>query len=193
MFVRDVLRPHRNDPQSARFADGTVCMACIPLLRMQAFGLCIGAIVNDLKQAQSVIAPTLVPLLLFSGYLIPYAQIPVYFQWLYYVSFFQYAMAILEVNEFMGRSFDSCVSHDAIERLMEQLPATCYSAIPCIVEGAAILSKDTCFKNGEDLLRHKLNIDPDKIGRDYAILGATFVVFAVASYYLTRRVIRFHY
>ena len=36
-----------------------------------------------------MVAPTLIPLILFSGYLIPFDQIPMYFKWLYELSFFQ--------------------------------------------------------------------------------------------------------
>lgn len=43
--------------------------------------------------------PTLIPLLLFSGYLIPYAQIPSYFKWLYHCSPFAYAMSALQVSK----------------------------------------------------------------------------------------------
>ena len=44
--------------------------------------------------------PLLVPLILFSGYIIPFAQLPLYFRPLYDVSFFQHALAILDANQF---------------------------------------------------------------------------------------------
>ena len=47
-------------------------------------------------------------MLLFSGYLIPYAQIPGYFKWLYDISFFQYALGLVQINQFAGMDFTDC-------------------------------------------------------------------------------------
>ena len=46
-----------------------------------------------------------VPMLLFSGYVIPYADIPVFFRWIYYVSIFQWAFTILRINQFHDLDF----------------------------------------------------------------------------------------
>jgi hypothetical protein len=60
------------------------------------------------QDAQAAVVPLLVPLILFSGYLIPYAQIPTYFRFLYDMSFFQHAIAILEINQFKDVHFTDC-------------------------------------------------------------------------------------
>ncbi len=52
--------------------------------------------------------PLLVPLILFSGFIIPYQQIPSFFKFLYDLSFFQHAIAILEINYFAGLKFSDC-------------------------------------------------------------------------------------
>ena len=44
-------------------------------------------------------------MLLFSGYVIPYADIPVFFRWIYYVSIFQWAFTILRINQFHDLDF----------------------------------------------------------------------------------------
>jgi len=62
-------------------------------------GLGIGALVKDFFQAQQTVMPTVVPLLLFSGYVIPYNDIPSGLSWLYYVSFFQYSFSIFQINQ----------------------------------------------------------------------------------------------
>lgn len=39
-----------------------------------ALGLGVGALVKDIQQGQQAVMPTVIPLLLFSGYLIPFAR-----------------------------------------------------------------------------------------------------------------------
>lgn len=73
-----------------------------------ALGLMVGAVASDYKSAQQAMLPILVPLTLFSGYVIPYDSIPSMFQPFYYASFFQYAFGILRLNQFSGLKFDDC-------------------------------------------------------------------------------------
>eukprot|EP00300_Choanocystis_sp_HF-7_P015703 c19145_g1_i3.p1 GENE.c19145_g1_i3~~c19145_g1_i3.p1 ORF type:complete len:537 (+),score=140.57 c19145_g1_i3:11-1621(+) len=40
-----------------------------------SFGLLVGAVANDFSQAQRMVAPCMIPMVIFSGYLIPYAQV----------------------------------------------------------------------------------------------------------------------
>jgi len=68
-------------------------------------GVMLGATSKDIKDAQSKLLPTIVPMLLFSGYVIPYADIPVFFRWIYYVSIFQWAFTILRINQFHDLDF----------------------------------------------------------------------------------------
>lgn len=56
-----------------------------------SLGVIVGATTADIDSARSAIVPTLVPLLIFSGYLIPLEKIAPYFKWAYYASFFQCA------------------------------------------------------------------------------------------------------
>jgi len=52
-----------------------------------------------------MLAPLLAPLMLFSGYAIPKNQIPHWAMPFYYASFFQYAIALYEINCFTGMVF----------------------------------------------------------------------------------------
>ena len=52
-------------------------------------GIAVGSAADSFQDAQAMVAPTLIPLILFSGYLIPFDQIPSYFKFLYELSFFQ--------------------------------------------------------------------------------------------------------
>ena len=43
--------------------------------------------------------------MIFSGYILPYNNIPSYFKFLYYASFWQYCLGILQINEFEDRIY----------------------------------------------------------------------------------------
>ena len=49
--------------------------------------------------------PPLAPQMIFSGYILPYNNIPSYFKFLYYASFWQYCLGILQINEFEDRIY----------------------------------------------------------------------------------------
>lgn len=82
-----------------------------------AIGFCIGSLARDYqvpfwipyfvnlhrrKGANQAIMPSLFPMMIFSGYMIPFFKIPIYFKWIYFVSIFQYGLSLLEINEFSG-------------------------------------------------------------------------------------------
>jgi len=143
-----------------------------------SFGLIIGAIANDFKQAQGAIAPSLVPLILFSGYLIPYAQIPAYFKWLYDLSFFQYALAIVLINQYSGTKFTDCPP---------AIPASVPTDCVAFLENVALTE---CFPDGDAFLRSSHIAPHGDMGRNFGVLSAYFVALAVISYYVTRRAVR---
>ena len=89
-------------------------------------GLAIGAVVKDFQAAQGVVMPTVVPLLMFSGYLIPYDQIKIVFRWIYFISPFAYSF----------RASTSVVFHDL------QFTTNCTGLPP-----------NTCFTNGDEYLK----------------------------------------
>lgn len=68
---------------------------------------CLG---KDLPRAQVFGAGTAVLYILFSGYLIPRAQIPPYFIWIHYISPVKYTFEALMLNEFDGLVFTSKVN-----------------------------------------------------------------------------------
>lgn len=71
-------------------------------------GFFFGAIFPTVEQATIMVPLLLVPTMLFSGLLISFDSIPVYFLWLYYISFVQYIFKILLLNEFQDFEFDAC-------------------------------------------------------------------------------------
>jgi ABC-type multidrug transport system permease subunit len=124
-----------------------------------SIGMMLGALVQDYQGAQQVVMPTIVPLMLFSGYVIPYKQIQFYFKWLYYISFFQYALSIAEINQFRGQTFSDCSSSTS--------------------------GDSSCYETGEQYLEDQ-NIQTTQLGRDFMILWAMFAGISIAGYYVMR-------
>jgi hypothetical protein len=55
-----------------------------------ALGFLVGCLTSDIQRMQQIVVPTLLPFLIFSGYMIPLAQMPEYLKWMYWGSFYQY-------------------------------------------------------------------------------------------------------
>jgi len=70
-----------------------------------AIGMLVGALSRDLDEAKNLTMPILAPMMVFSGYVLPYNSIPSYFKPFYYASFWQYCLGILQINEFSGRVY----------------------------------------------------------------------------------------
>jgi ABC-type multidrug transport system ATPase subunit len=70
-----------------------------------ALGLGLGAIAKDVMEAQGMVMPILLPLLIFNGYMVPLSEIQPYFQWIYHASFLQYSMSTIIINEYKDTNF----------------------------------------------------------------------------------------
>jgi len=71
-------------------------------------GFDFGSLVSKVTTAQTLIGPILLPLQLFSGFMVQPQSIPIYFKWLYYLSFYGYSFQTLVVNEFQHLVFEPC-------------------------------------------------------------------------------------
>merc|ERR1712146_100118 len=125
-----------------------------------------------------------------------YDQIPSYFKWLYDLSFFQFSLGILQINQFGGISFTDCGGNSF------KLPShndTCYSfdtSVLAIVEAqdpaiatecaSALL---TCYKTGDDFLNAD-NIDPDSIPTKFGYLGIYFAASIILGFIQIRRAVQ---
>lgn len=56
--------------------------------------------------ALAISAPLIVPLLLFGGLFLKNDDIPVYFNWLSYLSWFKYGNELLSINQWSGIKFN---------------------------------------------------------------------------------------
>ena len=95
---------------------------CILSVCGAGLGIVVGTIAKDIQEAQGLVIPILMPLMLFSGFFLPYNDIPIYFRWLYDVSFLRYAFNILKINQWAGVNFSDCDDSSADN----ECPRTCY-------------------------------------------------------------------
>lgn len=78
------------------------------LLLACAAGSAVGAKTRDADGNRSVLMPLIIPSTLFSGYVIPYNQIPLVWKPFYYGSPIMWAMSILETSLYKGAVFEDC-------------------------------------------------------------------------------------
>jgi ABC-type multidrug transport system permease subunit len=124
-----------------------------------------------------MIMPVLMPLMIFSGFLIPFQRIPWFFRWLYHLSFFQYGLNALLINEFTDKVFTDCSSGTGmacnITQLATQQP-TCATAMQTKNLGG-------CWETGRDYLDAR-NVDPDALAFNFGILAAYFFASAFLAF-----------
>lgn len=70
-------------------------------------GYFISCLSSSLKIASALSAPMIIPLLLFGGFFLNNGSVPVYFQWLRYMSWLMYGNEALSINQWRGVKFDS--------------------------------------------------------------------------------------
>ena len=131
----------------------TILLACIGV----TLGITIGGIVPNIQMAQTFLPLILMPLILFSGFLVRPDNIPIYFKWIYWGSFFQYGYQIIAVNEFKDRTFDVC---NPITDICPVGPGV---------------------QTGETFLDKFLSYSIDDTPRNVAIIAGWFVFTAIAG------------
>lgn len=85
-------------------------------------GLSFGCICSDFAAAQQLVMPTIVPNLLFSGFLIPYSRLNPVFRLLYMASPFSHALNLLQMVVYSGVRFTDCQP-----RAAQALGLACFS------------------------------------------------------------------
>lgn len=155
-------------------------------------GIAVGSAADTFQDAQAMVTPTLIPLILFSGYLIPFDQIPEYFKWLYELSFFQFAITILQINQFNGLEFTDC-DIDTNELIMVNngtcLAEGCYTEIIQLIESDDLPEGVTCYQDGSDFLEAN-NIDANSMGRKFAYLAIYIAVAFFVGHFALRRALK---
>ncbi len=109
-------------------------------------------------------------------------QIPFYFRWLYHVSFFQYALGVLQINQFKDFTFSDCPPN---------IPLTCVPSCATCLSCSNLTNLNNCFETGLDYLSQN-HIHPDDLPFNFGILAVVAAVMGIMGYYVTRRVVRTH-
>jgi len=74
-------------------------------LSAQSLGLMLSCGAPNANMAMVALPVLFIPLMLFGGFFLNTSDIPVYFIWIQYFSFFKYGFQILAINEFSGETF----------------------------------------------------------------------------------------
>jgi len=136
-------------------------------------GFDFGSLVKNVSTAQTLIGPILLPLQLFSGFLVQPQNIPVYFKWLYHLSFYGYSFQVLVVNEFQDLTFKPC-SMESFKKGKCPLGPT--------IEGQP-------EQNGLIVLNAE-NYSVGSLNRNIGILCAFFAALYIAGYYIVKTKVR---
>eukprot|EP00929_Paragymnodinium_shiwhaense_P121717 TRINITY_DN9406_c0_g1_i1.p1 TRINITY_DN9406_c0_g1~~TRINITY_DN9406_c0_g1_i1.p1 ORF type:complete len:619 (+),score=132.95 TRINITY_DN9406_c0_g1_i1:56-1912(+) len=131
-------------------------------------GLLIGVLAKDLQSAQSMLLPTIVPLILFCGYVIPRDDIPDIFRWVYYIDIFQFSFTILRLNQFDGWVFSDCPAF-----------GTPGSFCMCMTEGARCTGNDFLITQDLDPATHH-------IGEYFGYMLLVLLVLLLPSFLIVR-------
>mmetsp|Transcript_32842 Transcript_32842/g.54250 ORF Transcript_32842/g.54250 Transcript_32842/m.54250 type:complete len:673 (+) Transcript_32842:146-2164(+) len=95
---------------------------CIVTVIGSTIGFVTGTLSKNFDSARVMLMPILAPQMIFAGYVLPLRSIPSCFKWLYYASFWQYTLGILQINEFADRVFtEDCPQQIADEVLYHEL------------------------------------------------------------------------
>jgi len=71
-----------------------------------SFGYFVSCLASNPQIALAMSAPMIIPMLLFGGFFLKNGSVPVYFDWLRYVSWFMYGNEALSINQWAGVSFN---------------------------------------------------------------------------------------
>ncbi|XP_057379243.1 protein white-like [Daphnia carinata] len=71
-----------------------------------SFGFMISCLAGSTDVALALAPPLVIPLLLFGGFFLSNEDVPVYFDWMRYISWFMYGNEALSINQWVGISFN---------------------------------------------------------------------------------------
>jgi ABC-2 type transporter len=69
-------------------------------------GYFVSCLTSSVQVASALAAPLIIPMLLFGGLFLKNDSIPVYFEWLSYLSWFKYGNEMLSINQWSGITFN---------------------------------------------------------------------------------------
>ena len=154
---------------------------------MTVIGMCMGTAIGcasqDMDEARKLLMPLIAPQMIFSGYVLPYKDLPSYFKPLYYASFWQYCLAILQINEFAEAEYtEGCpvvvVEQTAYEELRHWIKLNFNVTTPDRVANITGNCTGAASLEAEGLWPAKFG----GLGGYFLILGAYALIFMTLAY-----------
>ncbi|XP_018015632.1 protein white isoform X2 [Hyalella azteca] len=135
-----------------------ICMGIIVLVANigVSFGYLISCLARNLEMALAIAAPLIIPFMLFGGFFLNSDSVPVYFIWLQYISWFNYANEALNINQWDD-----------------------FGSIGC--EFGNNTSSLCPYQTGDDVLRD-LNFESDNFGMDIGVMFALLFGFRIIAF-----------
>uniref|UniRef100_A0A0N7ZS33 Protein white n=1 Tax=Daphnia magna TaxID=35525 RepID=A0A0N7ZS33_9CRUS len=79
-----------------------------------SFGYMISCLAGSTQVALAMAAPLIIPLLLFGGFFLQNGAVPIYFDWMRYISWFMYGNEALSINQWVGVRFNDTVCPNGV-------------------------------------------------------------------------------
>ncbi|XP_046389694.1 protein white [Ischnura elegans] len=89
------------NPEPSRFLYALLIVSLVANVAT-SFGYMISCLSKNVPMALSIGPPVIIPFLLFGGFFLNIASVPVYFKWLSYLSWFKYGNEALVINQWDG-------------------------------------------------------------------------------------------
>ncbi|XP_071102630.1 protein white-like [Haliotis cracherodii] len=128
-----------------------------------SFGYLISTVSGSVNIALAIAPPLLIPFMLFGGLFLNNGSVPVYFIWLKYLSWFQYANEVLSVNQWENVDHLECGGNNGT------------------FPGNGTDGSQRCYKDGKDVLNY-LNFSKDNVVLDLGLMCALLVGFRFLSF-----------
>lgn len=77
-------------------------------------GYMISCLAGSTQVALAMAAPLIIPLLLFGGFFLQNGAVPIYFDWMRYISWFMYGNEALSINQWVGVRFNDTVCPNGV-------------------------------------------------------------------------------
>jgi len=120
-----------------------------------SIGYLVSTLTGDMNMALTIAPVLVIPFMLFGGFFLNSASVPVYFIPLQYLSYFKYAYEALAINEWRG---------------VEYIPE-------CVGQNVTV----GCFRSGHEVLE-MLSFSEDMLGINIIVLVAMFFAIRLLSF-----------
>ncbi|KZS03063.1 ATP-binding cassette sub-family G member 4 [Daphnia magna] len=153
-----------------------------------SFGYFVSCVASTPQVALAISAPMIIPVLLFGGFFLQNGSVPVYLDWLRYLSWFMYGNEALSINQWYGVEFNNTdcqyVGYNVTE-INELVPEGAPDEIVNFVEiltGLYTAYEKNVACSGEDILEI-YNFKPEYFYRDIACLGGLILLFRLFAFF----------